>query len=116
MTHKGYKGFGKNLTCRGFAYKEGETATMEGEISACDRGFHYCENPFDVLNYYPLLDDNAEMTEFAEVKSMVEPIKKEDKCVTSSLKIEAKLSFKAFIGACINFVLEKNQDRSGGNA
>lgn len=46
-----YKGFNEDLTCRGFQYEVGKEYT-EDEVSICNRGFHACENPFDVLNFY----------------------------------------------------------------
>jgi len=51
---KAYKGFDKNLSCRGFVYEVGKEYELpEGENPmACERGFHACENPFDVLDYY----------------------------------------------------------------
>ena len=49
---KAYKGFNKDMTCRGFQYKEGETYELEGEPILCERGFHACLNPLDCFGYY----------------------------------------------------------------
>ena len=49
---KGFKGFDKGLKCRGYQYKENADFEEEGEISCCNNGFHFCENPLDVLGYY----------------------------------------------------------------
>jgi len=49
----GFKGFDKNMQCRGFQFKEGETYQHKGTASACNSGFHFCENPLDVFGYYP---------------------------------------------------------------
>ena len=46
-----YKGFDKNLCCRGFQFKVGKEYEQQGEIKCCENGFHACTNPFDVLNF-----------------------------------------------------------------
>ena len=48
---KGYKGFDKNLTCRGKKYEIGKTYA-EAEAELCMKGMHFCENPHDVFGYY----------------------------------------------------------------
>ena len=62
---KGVKAFKKDMTCQGFKFAEGETYTHEGEAKCCQSGFHFCENPLDVLNYYDLLN-----SEFHQVESL----------------------------------------------
>ena len=47
-----YKGFDRDLKCRGFQYEIGGTYEEES-ASLCAKGFHACLNPVDVLNYYP---------------------------------------------------------------
>ena len=48
---KAFKGFNKDLTCRGFQYKVGETYEEE-KAELCHAGFHACESPVDCLKYY----------------------------------------------------------------
>ena len=43
---KAYKGFNKDMTCRGFQFKEGESY-HEDEAKLCESGFHACRNPLD---------------------------------------------------------------------
>lgn len=54
MTEKinSYKGFKKDMTCRGFKYEEGETYKEEN-ANVCNAGFHACEYPLDCFSYYP---------------------------------------------------------------
>lgn len=71
---------------------------------------HFCENPFDVLDYYDLVNTDGSFNEFAEVEAL-------DKCLTDDnkkyctkkLKIGAKLSFSGFVNACVEFILEKTK-------
>lgn len=53
-TVQSFKGFGSDWKCRDFQYAVGQSYTLEGGyVAACDRGFHACEHPLDVLRYYP---------------------------------------------------------------
>ena len=50
---KTYKGFNKDMTCRGFQYEEGKEYTHDGKVEACDAGFHACEDALNCFAYYP---------------------------------------------------------------
>ncbi len=47
-----YKGFDKNLKCRGFQYEICKEYEIEGDIKVCERGFHACPNPANLFSYY----------------------------------------------------------------
>ena len=97
MVVKGYKAFEKGLVCKGKQYEENKVYE-EPEAIPCKCGMHFCKNPLDVLNYYPLIDNDGNLTEFAEVEALEEP-KTDDgkKYCTTKLKISAKLSIFDFI-------------------
>ena len=104
---KGYKGFNPGLICKDKQYQE-NTVFEEPEAKICEKEMHFCENPFDVLNYYDLIRSDGTQNEFAEVEALDEP-KTDDKkkFCSRKLKIGVKLGLSGFIKACVDFVLEK---------
>ena len=99
---KCYKGFDKNLACRGFKYEAGkEYETETAEI--CESGFHACENPFDVFNYYPPSDSR-----FCEVDLDANDQSGDDsKRVGKHIRIEAEIGLRGLIAAGVKFILDK---------
>ena len=96
-----YKGFNKDLTCRGFQYEIGKEYE-EKEVSVCESGFHACENPFDVLGYYGDVLDNR----FCKVEQSG-TIKKDDKKQASSkIKVVAEIGFTGLFKAGIEWIEE----------
>ena len=98
---KGYKGFNKDLTCRGKQYAE-NTVFEEETAEICKSGIHFCKNPFDVLDYYCFVNENAEINEFAEVEAL-DDCETDDnkKYVTKKLKIGAKIGVSGLIKAFV---------------
>ena len=108
---KGFKAFNKGLSCRGFQFEEGKTYEHKGDFIPCNSGFHFCENPLDVLNYYDLCN-----SEFAMVEAVGEVKKEDNKTVTNKLKIGIKLNLPGFIKASIEYVSECcKQEKSSDN-
>ena len=104
---KGYKGFEKGMVCRGKQYAE-NTVFEEENAKICESGIHFCENPMDVLDFYPILDDNCDFNEFAEVEALDKAHTYDNKkYCTKKFKIGAKLSISNFIKACVEFVIDK---------
>lgn len=113
---KGYKGFEPGLVCKGKQYAE-NTVFKEDKAEPCARGMHFCEDPFEVLDYYPIIDNNGNFNEFAEVEALDTPVTDDGKKFASTkLKIGAKLSFKGFIEICVDFALKKTKLDSGYGA
>ena len=103
---KGYKAFKKGLICRDKQYAE-NTVFEKDEAIICDRGMHFCINPLDTLEYYPLIDDEGNMTEFAEVEALETPVTDDNKkYCTKKLRVGAKMDLSEFIKARFSVTYE----------
>jgi hypothetical protein len=100
---KGVKAFDKGLKCKGFQFEEGKTYKIDEKPVICNKGFHYCENPLDVLEYYDLCE-----SEFAEIEALGDVVKdandKDTKRATSEIKISAKINLAGFIKASFEYL------------
>ena len=104
---KGYKAFEKGLICRGKQYAE-NTVFEEGKAEICKSGMHFCKDPLEVLEYYPLVDNNGNINEFAEVEALDDAHTDDNKkYCTKRLKIGAKISFAKLVQASVKFDYEK---------
>ena len=107
---KGYKAFGKGMVCRGKQYEENKIFE-EDDAKVCQKGMHFCKKPLDVLDYYPLVDEDGNITEFAEVEAHDNPVTDDNKKYCSNkLKIGDKISFAKLVQAEINFESDKTGD------
>ena len=118
----GYKAFEPGMICKGKQYQENADYEEEGG-ETCGKGMmHYCVNPFDVLNFYPLVNDSGKVSDFATVKSLEEPVSSDNgKFATKKLHIGVKLGLPGFVKACIDYLKEEtigkapNSTVSSGN-
>ena len=96
---KSYKGFNKDMTCRGKQYAEGETYE-EKAASCCDYGMHACEYPLDVFGYYP-----PGQSVYHEVEQDGELSRDGDdtKVASTVLKIGARLGIPGLVHAAIEY-------------
>ena len=108
-TIKGYKGFNKDMTCCGKQYKENTTYEEDGTEIREAGMMHFCENPYDVLDCYPLVNEDGDISDFAEVEAVGEVKKDGNKSATNKLHIGAKLGLKGFVKACVDFTIEKTR-------
>ena len=113
MAIKAYKGFNKDMTCRGFQFKEGETYEEE-RAEVCKSGFHACENPIDCLSYYAPNESVYHEVELDGDVSRGDG--KDSKIAASRIKIGAKIDFKGMIKASVDFVLERVKATTGDSA
>jgi hypothetical protein len=104
----GYKAYEPGLVCRGYQYEEGKTYKKNGHGVCVGGVTHYCVNPFDVLDHYPLVRNDGKFSEFTTVEAIDEPVTDDNqKFATSTIKIGVKLGFSGFIKACVDFACEK---------
>ena len=103
-TIKGYKGFDKNLKCRGYQFEIGKTFEEKGKPKYCNNGFHFCEYPLDVFDHYA-----PGNSRFCEVEALGDIDKEEEntKVATNKIKIGAEINFESLTKAAINFIYER---------
>jgi hypothetical protein len=99
---KGYKGFDKNLQCRGKQYEVGKTYE-EDKAVLCETGMHFCENPLDCFSYRP-----PGISRYCEVEAE-EPSDtngEDTKRVTKKLTVVRERSLPELIKAAGEFIEE----------
>ena len=115
MSVKAFKGFNKDLTCRGFQYEEGKEFETE-RAECCEAGFHACEYPLDVFHYY-----SPAQSIFHEVEMSGDMDREtcDSKICSTKIKIGAKLSIAGLVKCAIDFTMarinkEASSDESYG--
>ena len=98
-----YKGFDKDLKCRDFQYEIGKKYTCDDAI-ACETGFHACENPIDVFNYYSPAFNKFHVVEQGGKLSRHH---EDSKVASSYIKIGAEISIKSMVDAAFKFIFER---------
>jgi len=101
---KGYKATDKDMKCRGFQYEIGEEYEHKDDISLCNSGFHFCQNPLDVLDFYNLCD-----SEFLSVESSGQCKSDEKKTVTNKLRVTASIGLPGLIKASVEWILNNTK-------
>ena len=100
---KAYKGFDKDLKCRGFQYEiGGEYETDKAKV--CEAGFHACEYPLDVLNYYP---PNTNRYCEVELGGEISKDGRDSKAASTKIKIGAELNIAGLVKAAIEYTRER---------
>jgi hypothetical protein len=99
-----YKAMDKNMQCRGKQYEVGKTY-HEDEADCRNAGMHACENPLDVLHYYPLRDSPR----FFEVEcgGNVDKSKEDSKLACTELAVKGEVNFAGLVKATVNAVFNR---------
>jgi len=100
---KSYKGFNKNMTCRGFQYEEGKEYEEE-IVEVCDHGFHACEYPLDCLNYYY---PNESVYHEVEQSGEIQKHNDDTKVASTKIKIGAEISIAGLVKAAIEYTVKR---------
>ena len=101
---EGYKIFNNDWTADqgGYDFKDpatgkavGTVHQVGGEIVCCENGFHFCENPLDCLNYYPMVQWNK----FAKVRGygQIARHNEDSKVAVEILEIAETLTWDDFL-------------------
>ena len=86
----GYKGFDKDMKCRGFQYETGKEYECNEPVKLCESGFHFCEYPHEVFAYYPAGNNNR--FAIVEAEGASEEHGDDSKRVSKKLRINAEIS------------------------
>lgn len=111
MTTLAYKAFQADFTCRSFQYEVGKTYTHDGEVRMCRAGFHACENPLDVLNYYNLCDSRFAVVELSG--EILKHDEEDSKLCAATLHVRAELKFPDFVKTAVQCLIEACKPEDG---
>ena len=103
MAKKAFKGFNKDLTCRGFQYEEGKEFQTE-KAECCETGFHACEYPLDCLRYY---SPNTSVYHEVEMDGAMDQRGDDTKICATKIKIGARVTIAGLVKAAIDFTMNR---------
>ena len=116
----GYKGFDKNLQCRGFQYEVGKEHECKDHIKLCNSGFHFCENPQEVLGYYSAGNGNRNRFAIVEASGVSDERGNDSKRVAKKLEVKAEISVFELCKIAVSVFFEnfgfKNKIKSSDTA
>ena len=108
---KSYKGFNRDLTCRGKQYEVGKEYE-EDRAQSCECGMHACEYPLDCFSYY----DPAHSVYYEVEQSGDLSRRGDDSKVTSTkMKIGAEINIAGMVKASINYIRERIKEEKGSD-
>ena len=97
---KAYKGFDKDLKCRGRQYTDGVEDHVSDVARLCKEGVHACERPLDVFRYYVPADSVYHEVELAGV---LDEHKEDSKICGTDIKVKGKLDIAGLVKAQIEY-------------
>ena len=112
MSIKAYKGFNKDMTCRGFQYEEGKEYETE-MAKCCESGFHACEYPLDCFEYY---SPNESVYHEAELDGNTDSCDEDTKIASTKIKIGASLNIAGIVKAAIEYTNKRSKKENGSDS
>ena len=100
---KAFKGFDKDMKCRGYQYEVGKTFETD-KAKLCESGFHACEYPLAVFGYY-----EPARSRFAEVEIEGDTGEREEdtKLCGTKITVKAEIDLPGIIKAAVEFINER---------
>ena len=109
---KAYKGFNRDMTCRGFQFEEGKTYEHQGDVKLCESGFHACEDPVNCLRYY---EPCTSVYHEVEIDGVSDERKKDTKVVGKKIRIGERMAIKSIVKASIEFAFASCKNAENGD-
>lgn len=107
-----YKGMDANMQCRGYQYEVGKEYETD-EAVACEAGFHACEYPLDVFNYYP----PAKSRYFGVKQSgKISKSGEDTKVASTKIKIVDEIGIAGLVKAAVEYTKARAKEEPGGHA
>ena len=108
-----YKGFERDMTCRGFQFEVGKTYEHEGNVVACESGFHACEYPLHALRYYkPASSVYAVVQQSGTLARHVD----DSKIASSKITITAQIDIAGLVKAAIKYTMDRCTPAKGASS
>jgi len=107
----GIKGFDRDFSCRGFKFEIGKTYRAEGEIKACENGFHLIpadHNPLAVFGYYEPANSRFAVVEYGGATD-----RDGDKIAAEEITVIREITKGELISKAIMFCGRKAASNSG---
>ena len=110
---KAYKGFNRDMTCRGFQYMEGETYETD-RVELCRAGFHACTAPLEVMQYYQPSKSVYHEVELDEVSDARDG--GSSKVVAKKITVGAEVGIPGLVKAHIEWTRERAQQENAATS
>ena len=100
---RSYKGFNKDMTCKGKKYEEGMDYKEES-AEACVSGMHACEYPLDCFAYYP---PGKSVYHEVTQRGILSKHSDDSKVASTEMHIGARLDIRGLVKASIEYAKKR---------